>query len=261
MTTSSASEVENQGMWIIGYGSLIFKPPQHSFRVNGYLKGFIRRFWQSSSDHRGTPEAPGRVVTLVSLDDLKTNVKFHNDLHLYELRSTHQETEIKEGKESTPVEPIDSISHRVSTLEVDDLKVWGVAYYIEPKDVAEVKAYLDVREQDGYTTHKVPFHIINVENKNDVSEKVLADLPKDSLTGDFLIDSMIYIGTVDSESFIGPESVHETAKKIKSSQGPSGLNSEYLFELTKAVRHLDKENRSRDYYLEDLVKLVNDESL
>lgn len=53
-------------MWIFAYGSLIFRPSfSHIERRRAFLPGYARRFWQGSPDHRGVPEAPGRVATLV----------------------------------------------------------------------------------------------------------------------------------------------------------------------------------------------------
>lgn len=65
-----------------------------------------------SQDHRGTPEAPGRVVTLIERSFWET---------------------LDDPHSSAPE------------------KVWGVAYRIETEHVEEVKEYLDIREINGYT--------------------------------------------------------------------------------------------------------------
>ncbi|WDK19005.1 ChaC-like protein [Colletotrichum graminicola] len=106
--------------------SLIWKPPPHfDRRIPGWVTGYVRRFWQEisnpiiSQDHRGTPEAPGRVVTLI-------------ERSFWEQLTDHH----------------DSAPDRV----------WGVAYRIKADKVAEVKDYLDIREINGYTIHYAPFY-------------------------------------------------------------------------------------------------------
>ncbi|CAD6504006.1 BgTH12-07953 [Blumeria graminis f. sp. triticale] len=112
-------------------------------------------------------------------------------------------------------------------------RVLGTAYRIEPANVAHVRAYLDLRETNGYTLHETTFH---------------------PAQGSPDIRVFVYIGTPDNPQFCGPQDLQFLAERIYSSSGQSGLNRNYLYSLESALLYMNSEEA--DYHVTNLADRV-----
>ncbi|KAG5730230.1 Cation transport regulator-like protein [Termitomyces sp. T112] len=196
---------------VFGYGSLIFKPPPHTIaQIPGFLKGYVRRFAQKSHDHRGTPENPGRVVTLVHKEDWD---KF---------------------SKSDPFP--------------DDDVVWGIAYTIDPVYEAEVRDYLDYREKDGYTMETLDIYGMNGNEETIIIHKAFCYVGRDdnpSFVGYEPLDLLAErIWTSVGPSGRNKDYLYNLVQAIRE-LSPNSHDS-HLYALEARVRALDVRHRTEN---------------
>lgn len=128
--------------WLFGYGSLIWHAdfPYHKRRPAA-IQGWVRRFWQGSHDHRGTPDAPGRVVTLVPDNVVCAGIAYEVDEDVFE----HLDHREKNGYERVAVD-----IHLYGDGGVDQRLVPGVTYiappgndaFLGPAEPGEIAAHI-----------------------------------------------------------------------------------------------------------------------
>ncbi|KAF7982401.1 hypothetical protein HWV62_28501 [Athelia sp. TMB] len=172
-------------------------------KTPGYLKGYVRRFAQRSEDHRGTPESPGRVVTLIRKKDW-------DDL---------SGPQISDGQaHADGVEPIGG--YTAETVDIYGI-VNGKEEVIIPK--ATVSTHRVISADD--LAHCCQAYIGKTHHAREIAEN------KNLGTEGF------------NKFFMGPEPLDVRADIIARSVGPSGKNKDYLYRLAEEIRTLAPEAR------------------
>nr|XP_027092377.1 gamma-glutamylcyclotransferase 2-3-like isoform X2 [Coffea arabica] len=125
-------------MWVFGYGSLIWKTGFHyDDRLVGFIKGYRRVFYQGSTDHRGTPDFPGRTVTLEPAEGEVCWGVAYKIIRKEDQEEALTYLEVRE-KQYDQKAHVDIFSDRAATVPV----VSGVLIYIASADQKLNRNYL-----------------------------------------------------------------------------------------------------------------------
>lgn len=138
---------EDKNMWVFGYGSLIWKADfPYERKVVGYIKGYVRRFYQKSTDHRGVPSRPGRVVTLLASNNEEDEVwGCAYEIASENIESVTQHLDYRE----TNYERKDVLFHPVNHSKIEE-KPFHLFIYIGHKYNPNFAGYEDIETIAGH---------------------------------------------------------------------------------------------------------------
>lgn len=197
---SSRSERARE-IWIFGYGSLVWRPAfEHVERAPAVVRGWSRRFWQGSIDHRGVPEAPGRVVTLV--------------------------------RDATAV--CHGMAFRVGAEHVE-----GVLASLDHRERGgyareHVEVELHGPSRLGSETGARPRD--SALTSPPANPSAIPPAPGTAAGGGVRVRALMYLATEANPDYLGPAGEEAIARQVAGAVGPSGANPEYVFRLADALR-------------------------
>jgi len=196
--------MSEETLWIFGYGSLVWRPAfSHLTRRPAFVEGYARRFWQGSTDHRGVPQRPGRVATL--------------------LPDTHQSLSKENGFRAA--------------------RCWGTAYEVPREDPEGVLASLDHRERGGYERLELQLTLCGPAGPMDsgsIPPRVqglvyVAGPQNDNYLGPASLQEIaLQIAKARGPSGANPEYVFELARSLREMQAEDS----HVFEVERAVRQV-----------------------
>ncbi|XP_011869821.1 PREDICTED: putative glutathione-specific gamma-glutamylcyclotransferase 2 [Vollenhovia emeryi] len=203
-------------MWVFGYGSLIWKADfPYERKLVGRIKGYVRRFYQKSTDHRGVPNRPGRVVTL--------------------LASSNPDDEVWGVAYKISSENIENVVNHLDFREKGGYIKRTVLFY--PCDFAKFGANVNVSTNDlsrtsfSAASDEAPFYLtIYIGEEDNPNFAGMENL--DTLARHILV----------SRGLSGPnvEYLYKLASAMRTIA--PGVQDEHLFALETAVKELEREN-------------------
>lgn len=199
---------EDITLLIFGYGSILWKQNfEYCAVYDAYIKGYTRVFYQGTADHRGDPENPGRVATILPSSDPEARV-YGKAFQL-------------------------SSDPKAMGRILDQLDVREGGYHCARVTLYEAHAMQCVCNAEDQSEH-IPEIPLDINAKQSSSAGGHSG-PKEVIC-------LCYIATAANEDYLGEAPMKEMATQILTSHGLSGPNREYLFLLTECLREMGAED-------------------